>query len=347
MECPICRVLIAPNSMVPLACDHSFCESCLNLYFEHKVLSNEVLDLQCPSNCGNILDKSTILKYLNESLIPKYEYFYHKSELSRDPDLRFCPVSGCEGYGRRGKQSFVRCESCDTAFCFYCYDRWSKAHLCNDLLDHEFDKLTGRKGYKFCPNCKRRVEKNGGCPEMSCPMCSYRWCWYCGKSIKSGHNAFQCFVMENPWNVRMWVIIFLLFSPISFSFILGLFIWYIYEGLAAEFGGKKILDRKSCKYLIILACFLFSPPFVIFGLCSSGVFIVYNTVKPSKREKRIVWHILCPFLSVIASVLCIGVFFVLMALAIPASVILLVLKICRCCKGKKAFNSKTNLEVIM
>lgn len=31
-----------------------------------------------------------------------------------------------------------------------------------------------------CPNCHSYIEKNQGCPEMTCYVCKYRFCWICG-----------------------------------------------------------------------------------------------------------------------------------------------------------------------
>ena len=32
---------------------------------------------------------------------------------------------------------------------------------------------------KRCPKCKYPIEKNGGCPHMSCGMCGTSFCWQC------------------------------------------------------------------------------------------------------------------------------------------------------------------------
>lgn len=32
---------------------------------------------------------------------------------------------------------------------------------------------------KPCPNCGKRIEKNGGCMHMTCQACRWEWCWIC------------------------------------------------------------------------------------------------------------------------------------------------------------------------
>ena len=38
---------------------------------------------------------------------------------------------------------------------------------------------------KACPQCKTRIEKNGGCVHMTCSNCHYEFCWNCGHEWKS------------------------------------------------------------------------------------------------------------------------------------------------------------------
>ena len=39
---------------------------------------------------------------------------------------------------------------------------------------------------KACPKCRSLIEKNGGCPHMTCAFCGEQFCWKCGK------NYFDC-----------------------------------------------------------------------------------------------------------------------------------------------------------
>jgi hypothetical protein len=42
-----------------------------------------------------------------------------------------------------------------------------------------------------CPRCGVRIEKNGGCPHMTCvqPSCKYEFCWECGGPF---HTVVSC-----------------------------------------------------------------------------------------------------------------------------------------------------------
>ena len=44
---------------------------------------------------------------------------------------------------------------------------------------------------KRCPACRYPIEKNGGCPHMTCSRCRAEFCWLCRADWK-GHNYSRC-----------------------------------------------------------------------------------------------------------------------------------------------------------
>mmetsp|Transcript_11931 Transcript_11931/g.28085 ORF Transcript_11931/g.28085 Transcript_11931/m.28085 type:complete len:272 (-) Transcript_11931:40-855(-) len=43
-----------------------------------------------------------------------------------------------------------------------------------------------------CPGCGRQVQRNGGCPHMTC-RCGVEFCWWCGKDYKQIKNTYKHF----------------------------------------------------------------------------------------------------------------------------------------------------------
>ena len=42
-----------------------------------------------------------------------------------------------------------------------------------------------------CPKCDTLIEKNEGCSNMSCTVCSFCFCWTCGSDLNSKfHDKF-------------------------------------------------------------------------------------------------------------------------------------------------------------
>ena len=42
----------------------------------------------------------------------------------------------------------------------------------------------------FCPTCRTKIEKKGGCNHMTCGFCNYDFCWACGGSASPADNHF-------------------------------------------------------------------------------------------------------------------------------------------------------------
>ena len=65
------------------------------------------------------------------------------------------------------------------------------------VLDQDMDDLTMQwlnDNSKECPNCKQRVEKNGGCDHMTCRPpggCGHEWWWSCGCPYRGAHKCGQ------------------------------------------------------------------------------------------------------------------------------------------------------------
>ena len=66
-----------------------------------------------------------------------------------------------------------------------CSQRGCKMYLCDACNKWHFpgacekDKFKFPRGYRFCPGCKRPVEKSEACNHISC-RCGKHFCYYCG-----------------------------------------------------------------------------------------------------------------------------------------------------------------------
>ena len=64
---------------------------------------------------------------------------------------------------------------------------------------------------KRCPACRYPIEKNGGCPHMTCSLCRKEFCWFC-RADWMGHNYSYCsHVPEIVSNIRY--VFFDFYSP--------------------------------------------------------------------------------------------------------------------------------------
>ena len=59
--------------------------------------------------------------------------------------------------------------------------------------DERLTELWMKKNAKKCPTCGTLIQKNGGCPHMTCKACTYEFCWTCLESWKDHiGNHFEC-----------------------------------------------------------------------------------------------------------------------------------------------------------
>lgn len=87
------------------------------------------------------------------------------------------------------------CHACGHETCIPCARPYHNGESCTQyqfrIKDHlaeedaALDKI--RTSTKPCPNCKKRIEKNGGCPNMWCSQCRTSFCWNCGDKVDRGY----------------------------------------------------------------------------------------------------------------------------------------------------------------
>ena len=179
--------------------DHEFCKTCLADYIKQKILSNQLLEIKCPDDCGKPLEDDETENILTETpdLYKRFLKFKNIALLSLDPNIRWCVRAECEGYIKRDKNSNkLICGKCNQAMCFLCRNAWHEAQTCEEAMKMEFKKYIERVVVKECPKCKSKIEKSEGCNHMSCSRCNYQFCWLCLKKYSQNHyksyNLFGC-----------------------------------------------------------------------------------------------------------------------------------------------------------
>ncbi len=116
--------------------------------------------------------------------------------------------SGCTGVvlmADDADSSEAYCSLCDSRFCATCdlpphlpatceiMSQWEQkgGYLETGKEEEEEARKLKHLTTKPCPKCGVRIEKNGGCPHMTClqPSCRYQFCWDCSGEY---HTSSQC-----------------------------------------------------------------------------------------------------------------------------------------------------------
>lgn len=281
--CSICQSQYRSNLIIQIDCGDIYCRSCLAEYIKIRISESQVLSMPCPNHqCPSQIPESRIEELVSSEIYNKYIRFKKVEELNKEPFLRFCPKPDCEGYAVGSlKISKLDCNVCGYQYCFYCAEAWHEKEKCKFSEDQDMNKWAFANGVKYCPNCKRKVEKLMGCDHMTCTKCSYEWCWLCGSKYILGHYDACEVVKLTKKNPSLDYTLKLLFAP----FLLPLaciiaFCVCIQRVNRGSLGGARVSyfvrkNKKASYFLAVLFGIIFTPLFFVFGplALSIGVFV--------------------------------------------------------------------------
>jgi len=210
IDCGICGELADEDEMFSLNCFHWYCQTCWENYLRVAITDREV-KVSCPcSDCKMIVTLDMIKFLCNSELHAEARKLQVKAFVEEKRDRKvmatYCknPI-GCNGVllmAEDANCTEATCSLCASSYCFVC-DLPPHAPVPCDLLadweqrggyletgqdaDMEARKIK-QLTTKPCPKCGTRIEKNGGCPHMSC-RCKYQFCWECGGDY---HTSVSC-----------------------------------------------------------------------------------------------------------------------------------------------------------
>jgi hypothetical protein len=178
-------------------CGHLLCAGCWDKYMEVKLTERNV-DIECPEPSCKMLVPHTLLRsMLSVSSWEKFQDIEDDFAVGSSPALMYCQNPACSRILRVTPDSDTAYCTCGSAWCVHCkcVAHWPAG--CNEKC--WFDTNYGPTQHqqfvapdiKCCPQCFVTIEKNGGCPHMTCRMCKYDFCWTCGSFAKGWGQVHQ------------------------------------------------------------------------------------------------------------------------------------------------------------
>lgn len=194
-ECGCCFEEFKGTEMCALSCMHFLCRKCWKSYLTISINDGpSCLVTKCPyPKCKLVVDENTVNELVDKEVRMKYAKYLSRSFVDDNPRIKWCPAPDCGKavYCQDMNADEVQC-SCGYKFCFKCNRESHSPASCEQLdawLIKEKDEsetanwITAHT--KICPNCKRSIEKNGGCNHMTCSLCKYEFCWVCNDQWKT------------------------------------------------------------------------------------------------------------------------------------------------------------------
>jgi len=197
-QCSICFDAVDVGSgYVISGCEHAFCQNCVIDYLNDKIKDASVLEIPClQQSCPEFLGYCDVKSLVSPQVFLKYLDFSFLAALKDEPNFRWCPnPKGCgNAFVWDGDCQHLVCDLCDFQFCFQCQQAWHsgscqeffKEQLENGGDEAEFYKWAVINS-KQCPNCGVRIEKSGGCNQICCFNCEWKFCWLCMRKCGPYH----------------------------------------------------------------------------------------------------------------------------------------------------------------
>jgi branched-subunit amino acid transport protein AzlD len=170
-------------------CGLVICQDCITAYLDLKISEGNVINIPCPHHvCDLLITEDEVLANVSEASQAKFTKFSTRIQLKQNAYLKFCPRPDCEGHDIALNKSHLTCSLCSYNYCAYCSEAWHGNSKCSEENDAKLDMWARSNNVKYCPKCHIRIEKEQGCPHMTCTNCSYEFCWHCGQNYE-GHKC--------------------------------------------------------------------------------------------------------------------------------------------------------------
>ncbi|CAG9578452.1 conserved hypothetical protein [Leishmania major strain Friedlin] len=200
--CGICTMEYNPQQVACLStCQHYFCVECWRDHIKSRILEN-LIGTQCPDQgCCQVVGLSVMCELFSKcddeaqneaskNILEQIHRKYLTSFVETCPTLHWCPnPQGCaaviyapvpplQGQG-------VRCLLCNRSYCLRCSYEPHRPATCENI--RQWKSYCSKEGAnlayilsrtKQCPECKKTIEKSGGCNHMTC-KCGHEFCWVC------------------------------------------------------------------------------------------------------------------------------------------------------------------------
>lgn len=134
--CSICLTHLKGHKCLQLSCNHIFCRSCLEDFWQLCITEGDVERVGCPDPAcvkeGRLASQEEIIRVVPEAEVQRWRWLKNKQELERDPTILHCPVPFCQALVQKPVgtdtesrwDAFRQCPTCSFSFCAFCKYTW-------------------------------------------------------------------------------------------------------------------------------------------------------------------------------------------------------------------------------
>lgn len=160
-KCAACADQLARNELITLACSDLYCSSCLSTLVRTAVKDETMFPPQC---CSYPVSTKIAKKHLPARL---YRLLQAKQQEFGTRHKVYCHVPKCSAFiaPHSIHNGHAVCRRCRAITCSKCNSAWHYGP-CATTGDTTLTELHRAQKWQRCPECKRIVEKWGGCDHI-------------------------------------------------------------------------------------------------------------------------------------------------------------------------------------
>ena len=161
--CSVCLELVQDENILTLACDHTYCRSCLHGHIKSALADMSLFPPRC---CKALIPVETCHTVLPKELVKEFDL---KVEEGTHPNPTFCNNSDCAQFIRVQdiKDEVGTCVFCGSKTCVVCKAEQHEGLCPKDPNVTLLMDIAERNKWQQCSHCKNMVELERGCFHMT------------------------------------------------------------------------------------------------------------------------------------------------------------------------------------
>lgn len=155
------------------------CLMCMNKFIDVSLFNDNMEYFACCGCDKDLIEHNCdVLTEGNKDLMKKLDKYLITRYVVKTLFTYFCPTPDCETIleNRKVCGRTVTCPGCKKKHCTGCRQSMDQ---CECSVDKKAEK---GDGFKTCPSCYNKINKNGGCHTVTC-ICGDKYCYYCMKRV--------------------------------------------------------------------------------------------------------------------------------------------------------------------
>jgi hypothetical protein len=171
--CIVCLCSYPSHELLTLRCSDDYCSNCLDKIFATALKDETMFP---PSCCGISIKLKSAETHISNAVLKEYKAKWVELHTK---NKTYCWKAACSAFiaPHSIHNGQAICQRCRARTCSKCKNAWHYGP-CPEGEDTAFYEFLRKRKLKKCPQCRRMVEKNGGCNHIMWVTMKAGRLWY-------------------------------------------------------------------------------------------------------------------------------------------------------------------------